>query len=155
MRAKLTGTSQRYDPGSLPSWPGPQRLLAVGRIEFVKIGWHVCTRAARGRAALATAGGVPDGYLQASHRTMPPEGWDAFGTQVRALYERMAVITVAPKGPGSSASKPPCPERSRSCSGSGTRRVSELGTPAGGGKARVPFVSDGSMSFPAWPSATK
>src|SRR5262245_57990925 len=32
MRARPTGTSQRYEPGSLPSRPGPQRLPTIGRI---------------------------------------------------------------------------------------------------------------------------
>ena len=51
---------------------------------------------ARGRAALETVDGVPDGYLQASHRTMPQEAWDDFDTQVRGLYKQMTVITVTP-----------------------------------------------------------
>jgi hypothetical protein len=51
---------------------------------------------ARGRAALQTVDGVPDGYLQASHRTLPPEAWDDFDTQVRGLYKQMTVITVTP-----------------------------------------------------------
>jgi hypothetical protein len=51
---------------------------------------------ARGRAALETVDGVPDGYLQASFRTMPREAWGDFETQVRALYKQMTVITVAP-----------------------------------------------------------
>ncbi len=51
----------------------------------------------RGRAALETVEGVPGGYLEASHRTMPPEAWDGFDAQVRALYERMTVITVTPE----------------------------------------------------------
>jgi hypothetical protein len=50
----------------------------------------------RGRAALATVDGVPDGYLEASHRTMPPEAWDGFDAQVRALYDQMTVITITP-----------------------------------------------------------
>lgn len=52
---------------------------------------------ARGRATLATVDGVPDGYLQASHRGMPPEAWDGFDAQVRALYEQMTAITVTPE----------------------------------------------------------
>jgi hypothetical protein len=32
MRARPAGTSQRYEPGSLPSRPGPQRLQTIGRI---------------------------------------------------------------------------------------------------------------------------
>lgn len=51
---------------------------------------------ARGRAALETVDGVPDGYLQASHRTLPQEAWDDFDTQVRGLYKQMTVITVTP-----------------------------------------------------------
>jgi hypothetical protein len=52
---------------------------------------------ARGQAELATVDGVPDGYLQASHRTMPPEAWEAFDTQVRGVYEQMVAITVTPE----------------------------------------------------------
>jgi Pyridoxamine 5'-phosphate oxidase len=51
---------------------------------------------ARGRAALETVDGVPDGYLQASHRTLPREAWDDFDTQVRGLYRQMTVITITP-----------------------------------------------------------
>ena len=35
MRTSPTGTSQRYEPGSPPSRPGPQRLLTIGRISRV------------------------------------------------------------------------------------------------------------------------
>jgi hypothetical protein len=52
---------------------------------------------ARGRAALETVDGVPDGYLEASHRTLPREAWDDFDTQVRALYKQMTVIAVTPE----------------------------------------------------------
>ena len=50
----------------------------------------------RGRATLTPVDGVPEGYLEASHRTMPPQAWEDFDTQVRALYERMTAITVTP-----------------------------------------------------------
>lgn len=50
----------------------------------------------RGTAELATVDGVPDGYLDASHRTMPREAWDGFDTQVRALYEQMVAVTITP-----------------------------------------------------------
>ena len=50
----------------------------------------------RGRAELTDVDGVPDGYLEASHRTMPREGWDDFDAQVRGLYERMAAVVVTP-----------------------------------------------------------
>jgi hypothetical protein len=51
----------------------------------------------RGRAALETVDGVPDGYLEASHRTMSQEAWEGFDTQVRSLYKRMVTITVTPE----------------------------------------------------------
>lgn len=51
----------------------------------------------RGRAALAVVDGVPAGYLQASHRTLPPEQWEGFDAQVRSLYDRMVAITVTPE----------------------------------------------------------
>ena len=50
----------------------------------------------RGRTALETVDGVPDGYLEASHRTLPREAWDDFDTQVRGLYKQMTVIAVTP-----------------------------------------------------------
>lgn len=51
----------------------------------------------RGRATLVTVDGVPDGYIEASHRTMPPEARAGFAAQVRALYEQMTAITVTPE----------------------------------------------------------
>jgi len=51
----------------------------------------------RGRATLMTVDGVPDGYLEASHRTLPPEAQADFDAQVRALYEQMTAITVTPE----------------------------------------------------------
>jgi hypothetical protein len=51
----------------------------------------------RGRAALASVDGVPDGYLDASHRTMPPQAWDGFDAQVRALYKQMIAVTIRPQ----------------------------------------------------------
>lgn len=52
---------------------------------------------ARGRATLTSVEGVPEGYLEASHRTMPPEAWDGFDAQVRALYKQMTAITITPE----------------------------------------------------------
>ena len=52
---------------------------------------------ARGRAALETVDGVPDGYLEASHRTMPQEAWEDFETQVRGMYKQMVAVTVTPE----------------------------------------------------------
>jgi nitroimidazol reductase NimA-like FMN-containing flavoprotein (pyridoxamine 5'-phosphate oxidase superfamily) len=51
---------------------------------------------ARGRAELSIVEGVPDGYLQASHRGMPEQAWAAFDEQVRSLYEQVVAITVTP-----------------------------------------------------------
>jgi hypothetical protein len=50
----------------------------------------------RGRAELSAVDGVPNGYLEASHRTMPVEAWAGFDSQVRALYRQMVAIAIAP-----------------------------------------------------------
>ena len=50
----------------------------------------------RGRATIAVVDGVPDGYLEASHRGLPREQWEDFDAQVRSLYDRMVAIEVAP-----------------------------------------------------------
>jgi len=50
----------------------------------------------RGRAELTTVDGVPDGYLEASHRYLPEEAWDGFDAQVRDMYEQMVAIAVTP-----------------------------------------------------------
>jgi hypothetical protein len=50
----------------------------------------------RGAALLETIDGVPDGYLEASHRGLPREAWDGFDAQVRDLYEQMVQLTVTP-----------------------------------------------------------
>ncbi|MDQ1692259.1 MAG: hypothetical protein QOD87_2367, partial [Pseudonocardiales bacterium] len=52
---------------------------------------------ARGQAELATVDGVPDGYLEASHRVMPSAAWDNFDRQVGELYEQMVAITITPE----------------------------------------------------------
>jgi len=49
---------------------------------------------ARGRAELRTVDGAPDGYLQASFRTMPNEAHAGFEQGVRALYDQMVEIAV-------------------------------------------------------------
>jgi Pyridoxamine 5'-phosphate oxidase len=48
----------------------------------------------RGSAALELVDGVPDDYLEASRRYVPPEQWSAFETQVRGLYDQMARISI-------------------------------------------------------------
>ena len=50
----------------------------------------------RGRAALETVDGVPDGYLEGSRRAIPPEAWEDFETQVRAMYKQMVAVTITP-----------------------------------------------------------
>jgi hypothetical protein len=52
---------------------------------------------ARGRATLETVDGVPDGYLAASRRAIPPEAWEDFETQVRAMYKQMVAISITPE----------------------------------------------------------
>lgn len=54
------------------------------------------TLLARGSAELTELAGVPEGYLEASHRTLPPEAWAGFDEQVRTLYDSMVEISIRP-----------------------------------------------------------
>jgi hypothetical protein len=50
----------------------------------------------RGTAALETVDGVPDGFVEATRRTVPAEAMPEWEAGVRALYARMTVVTVTP-----------------------------------------------------------
>ncbi len=50
----------------------------------------------RGAARLALVDGVPDAYVDASRKVVPAEHFAAWEQGVRALYDRMVVITVEP-----------------------------------------------------------
>ena len=43
-----------------------------------------------------TVAGVPDAYVAASRKVVPPEGFAQWEAGVRALYDAMAVITITP-----------------------------------------------------------
>jgi hypothetical protein len=55
-----------------------------------------CCLLVRGTAALREEDGVPDQYLEASFRTMPADQHAGFEQQVRALYDSMVRIAIAP-----------------------------------------------------------
>jgi hypothetical protein len=55
-----------------------------------------CCLLVRGTAELREEEGVPDEYLEASFRTMPPEQHAEFEQQVRALYDSMVRVVVTP-----------------------------------------------------------
>lgn len=50
----------------------------------------------RGTVTVGVEEGVPEEYLIASRKTVPPEMWDGFEQQVAQTYERMARITLTP-----------------------------------------------------------
>lgn len=50
----------------------------------------------RGSARLETVDGLPDEYLAASRKGVPPDHWDGWLAGVQALYDRMVRITVEP-----------------------------------------------------------
>lgn len=50
----------------------------------------------RGAATVETVAGVPDAYVAASRKVVPPEGFAQWEAGVRALYAEMAVITITP-----------------------------------------------------------
>jgi hypothetical protein len=54
------------------------------------------TLLARGSAQLRRVAGVPDGYLEASHRVLPQQAWAGFDEQVRNLYDSMVEIAIHP-----------------------------------------------------------
>ncbi|NIH80051.1 pyridoxamine 5'-phosphate oxidase family protein [Amycolatopsis viridis] len=50
----------------------------------------------RGTARLTEVDGVPEGYVEASRKMVPAGEFEAWEQGVRALYQRMVVITVEP-----------------------------------------------------------
>jgi len=48
----------------------------------------------RGTARVELVDGVPDVYVRASTRRLPADQWQAWEDGVRALFDRMAVITI-------------------------------------------------------------
>jgi hypothetical protein len=60
IESQPTGTSQRYEPGSLPSRPGSQRLLTIGRVGArLRAGGPVAYCEARAGARLRAHGASP------------------------------------------------------------------------------------------------
>ena len=51
----------------------------------------------RGTASVEIVDGIPDEYLEASHKYLPPDQWDGFEKEVRGLYPRMARISITPE----------------------------------------------------------
>jgi hypothetical protein len=86
----------RFQFWTIPGAPKVRALQADPRVAITidMLGTPPRLLLARGRAAVAVVDGVPAGYLEASHRGLPPEGWDDFDTQVRGLYDQMVAITV-------------------------------------------------------------
>jgi Pyridoxamine 5'-phosphate oxidase len=83
---------------TIPSSPKVHALRADPRVAITVdvVGPPPRILLVRGRAQLDTVPGVPDGYLEASHRTMPREAWDGFDAEVGKLYDEMVVITITP-----------------------------------------------------------
>lgn len=50
----------------------------------------------RGTARMEILEGIPEEYLEASHKYVPRAQWSAFDEQVRGLYPRMARISIIP-----------------------------------------------------------
>ena len=55
-----------------------------------------CCLLLRGRSEVEIVEGVPDEFLEASHRNVAVEHQEAFDAQVRGLYDSMARIVVTP-----------------------------------------------------------
>ena len=50
----------------------------------------------RGTAGVEIVDGIPDEFLEASHKAVPQDQWSQFEAQVRSLYPQMARITIEP-----------------------------------------------------------
>lgn len=90
---------ERFRMWTIPGAPKIGALEADGRVAITidVLGPPPRVLLVRGRAALETVDGVPDGYLEASYRTMAPEAREDFERQVRGMYKQMVVITVTPQ----------------------------------------------------------
>jgi hypothetical protein len=55
-----------------------------------------CCLLLRGNAKIEIVEGVPDDYLEASHRNLPADQHGAFDARVRELYDPMARIVITP-----------------------------------------------------------
>jgi hypothetical protein len=62
----------------------------------IDLGEPLCCLLVRGTAAVEIVDGVPDDYLEASHRNVPADQHDGFDAQVRGLYDSMARVVVTP-----------------------------------------------------------
>jgi hypothetical protein len=62
----------------------------------VDVGQPPCCLLVRGTAEIEVVEGVPEEYLTASKRGLPPEAHESFEAQVRDLYTEMARIVVTP-----------------------------------------------------------
>jgi Pyridoxamine 5'-phosphate oxidase len=84
---------------TIPNAPKVRALQADSRVAITidMLGTPARLLLVRGRAALTVVDGVPAGYLEASHRGLPRDGWDDFDAQVRSLYDQMVAITVTPE----------------------------------------------------------
>jgi hypothetical protein len=51
----------------------------------------------RGTASIDIVDGIPDEFLEASRKVIPPEQWSAFEEQCRATYPQMARIAIQPE----------------------------------------------------------
>ncbi|HEY6470513.1 MAG TPA: pyridoxamine 5'-phosphate oxidase family protein [Candidatus Dormibacteraeota bacterium] len=51
----------------------------------------------RGSATVAIVDGIPWEFLEASRRYIPPENWQDYEAQTRALYPQMARIAISPE----------------------------------------------------------
>jgi hypothetical protein len=89
------GTIKLY---TVPNSPKVKALQADPRVAITidTAGMPPRVLLIRGAATLETVDGVPDGYIEASRIGIPPEMMADWEAGVRALYERMTVITVTP-----------------------------------------------------------
>jgi hypothetical protein len=70
-----------------------RRSMCDGDVENA---WPPRVLLIRGAASLELVHEIPDAYLEASRKVIPAEHYAGWEQGVRALYQEMVVITVAP-----------------------------------------------------------
>lgn len=87
----------RFVVCTIPTSVKVAALRADPRVALtIDVAMPPCCLLVRGTAEIEIVDGVPEDYLEAARRSVPPEAHEQFEAQVRGLYDQMARIVVTP-----------------------------------------------------------
>jgi hypothetical protein len=82
---------------TIPASAKVDALRADPRVAItIDVGAPLCCLLVHGTAEVEIVDGVPEEYLAASRRNVPPEEFEQFEAQVRQLYDSMARVVITP-----------------------------------------------------------